>query len=651
MFRTPEELTTAPTELLKKYLAMGDRSPFPRGAIELALRNQAGIKANAQASQAKAQGNANPNQPTTIVDRIAEAVKQKIQSETPQPRSESMAGIGALPVRDDMFRAAEGGIVSFKEGEKVEGTEKKEPPLPANVQDFVARMYPYASEISQKTGIPSHVILGQAGLETGWGRNLPRNPDGTTSNNLFGVKPGAGWKGAVAPARTMEEIGGKLTPVNDNFRSYSSPAESMSDWASLMSSPKYAKARGAMYDPAAFGREIKAAGYATDSAYPEKVASTIELARRGISSIGPRGNMYRDNDGNLPRPSGDFASTGSGNTAATQVAEKAPASPSRMDQLIAMQDAVKKRYEKAMEDIGQSPAPLTEAERAAMTDREYKRRQELQKPYLEELAKLRTAMAPNREALAKEAKDRRWTDFLNTIGGSRQRGLGGLLGSVGPAMNIANKPYRESLDKITSLEDAQRKLEYLGQKENLALSQGNYEKADEIAKAMEKARADTIKDIRSQRREAGRSFDTEIGGLRQVAMMLGLDRREEGRDARQIGINQTRLDVARMNAARRDAVGARGGAADQKKYDDVVARLMQDESPLYPRAARLRKTNPGMSMDDALVQAKEDYLEEAARSLIGPAPTGAPSATPPTPAAPKPATPSAKDWENWLKQP
>jgi flagellar rod assembly protein/muramidase FlgJ len=631
---------------------MGDDSPFPRGAIELALRNQSNIKANAQADQAKAQGNANPNQPTTIVDRIAEAVKQKIQSETSQPRPESVAGIGALPVRDDMFRAAEGGIVSFKEGEEVEGTKKKEPPVPANVQDFVARMYPYANEVSQRTGIPSHVILGQAGLETGWGRNLPRNPDGTTSNNLFGVKPGAGWKGPVAPARTMEEIGGKLTPVNDNFRSYGSPAESMSDWAALMNSPRYAKARGAMYDPAAFGREIKAAGYATDSAYPEKVASTIEMARRGVSSIGPRGNMYRDNDGNLPRPSGDFAGAGNAapsGIAATQVVEKAPASPSRMDQLLAMQADVKKRYEKAMEDIGQSPAPLTEVERAAMTDREYKRRQELQKPYLEELAKLRTAMAPNRETLAKEAKDRRFDDFFNALGGSRQRGLRGLMGSIGPSAAIAAKPYRESMDKITSLEDAQRKLEYLGQKENLALSQGNYEKADEIAAAMEKAREASIKDIRSQRREAGRSYDTESGGIRQIAMMMRGEGSEAGRNLRQQIANQNRLDVARIREnPRREGVGSRLGDNGEKQYDAVVAKLMQDESPLYPIASRMRKTNPGMSMEDALEQAREEYLERAARSLIGPAPTRAPSSTP---AATKPATPSAADWKDWLKQP
>ena len=324
MFKTPEELSKAPPELLKRYLAMGDDSPFPRGAIELALRNQSNIEANAQADQAKAQGNANPNQPTTIVDRIVEAVKQKIQSETSQPRPESVAGIGALPVGDNIFRAAEGGIVSFKEGEKVEG---RESPVPGNVQTFVAEMLPYANEVSKKTGIPAHVIIGQAGLETGWGKNLPRNPDGTTSNNLFGVKPGAGWKGPVAPARTMEEIGGKMTPVNDTFRSYSNPAESMSDWATLMSTPNYSKARAAMNDPAAFGREVKAAGYATDSDYPRKVSSSIGLAQRGIGSIAPQGNMYRENDGNLLRPSVGSASTGTStgnnepsNRAATQVA-------------------------------------------------------------------------------------------------------------------------------------------------------------------------------------------------------------------------------------------------------------------------------------------------------------------------------------------
>jgi flagellum-specific peptidoglycan hydrolase FlgJ len=615
----------------------------------LALRNQANIKANAQADQAKAQGNANPNEPTTIVDRIVEAVKQKIQSETSQPSPESMSGVGALPIRDDMFRAAEGGIVSFKEGEQVEGTQKKEPPVPKNVQDFVAQMYPYASQISEKTGIPSHVILGQAGLESAWGTRLPRNPDGSSSNNLFGIKPGTGWKGATTSANTMEEIGGRMTPVNDRFRSYGSPAESMSDWVTLMNTPNYAKAREAIQDPAAFGRELKAAGYATDSAYPEKVLGTINLARRGISSIAPRGNMYRENDGNLPRPSNSENIAAPSNTAPGKVASVAqggekPASPpqDRMAMLQEMQKDVLKRYKEDMAEIGQTPAPLTEQERAGMTDREYKRRQEREKPYLEELKALRAAMAPNREALAKEARDRRFDDFFNALGGSRQRGLGGLMGSVGPSAAIAARPYRESMDKISSLEDAQRKLEYLGQKENLERSRGNYEKADEIATAMDKARADVIKENRSRRSEARRIADVEMGGLRQLAMMaMGIDR-EAGRDRRLESTNQNRIAVADR---RRDALRDRLGENGERAYDTAISKIKPED--LYADAFNIQKANPGMSREQALEMALEKRKDFLFNNIIGPARPSSPTA----PAAPKPTTPSKQTWEEFLRQP
>lgn len=640
MFRTPEELTKAPTELLKQYLAMGDRSPFPRGAIELALRNQANIKANAQAGQAKAQGNANPNQPTTIVDRIAEAVKEKLKSETSEPRQESMAGIGALPVGDEIFRAAEGGIVSFAGGEKVESS------VPSNVQSFVAEMLPYANEVSKNTGIPPHILIGQAGLETGWGSRLPRNPDGTPSYNLFGIKPGSNWKGPTTSSRTMEEIGGKMTPVTDSFRSYGSPAESMADWADLMSKPQYAKARAAMSDPAAFGREIKLAGYATDSAYPQKVTDTINLAQRGISTLGSssgtknygeRRNMYRGDDDALLAKYKKSATTSASAPASTATASTT-GSP-RIDQILAMQKELRQRYEQDMAEIGQSPKPLTEEERMAMTDREFKRRQEREKPYLEELAKLRAAMAPNREALAKEAKDRRFEDFFNALGGSRQRGLRGLLGSVAPAGMIANKPYRESMDQIRTLEDAQRKLEYLGEKEALERSRGNYEKADEIATAMEKARADTIKDIRSQRREAGRGFATEMGGLRQLALMMDTREREEGRNQRAQLSADTRLRL----------IADKAGEQGVRDYNRIVTNLTKDPSSLAVTASRLRKENPSMSFDESMSKAMDMVLDETAKRLIGV--SRPPSAVPPTPTAPKPSAPSATDWEVWLKQP
>ena len=46
----------------------------------------------------------------------------------------------------------------------------------------------YAQEASQATGIPARFVLGQAALESGWGRRELRAADGTPSHNLFGIK-------------------------------------------------------------------------------------------------------------------------------------------------------------------------------------------------------------------------------------------------------------------------------------------------------------------------------------------------------------------------------------------------------------------------------------------------------------------------------
>ena len=61
-------------------------------------------------------------------------------------------------------------------------------PAPANPaagpqsRDFVDRLWPHALAASRETGIPAHFILGQAALESGWGRAEPRGSDGIPSH-------------------------------------------------------------------------------------------------------------------------------------------------------------------------------------------------------------------------------------------------------------------------------------------------------------------------------------------------------------------------------------------------------------------------------------------------------------------------------------
>jgi peptidoglycan hydrolase FlgJ len=154
-------------------------------------------------------------------------------------------------------------------------------PLAAPVQSsttsrgFVEKMMPHAMEASRISGIPARYVLGQAALETGWGRSEPRGADGQPSHNVFGIKAGSDWKGATVDATTTEYVGGVAQQRTERFRAYGSYAEAFQDYANLLSgSPRYSAAV-ASTDPAGFARALRRAGYATDPAYADKLTRVI----------------------------------------------------------------------------------------------------------------------------------------------------------------------------------------------------------------------------------------------------------------------------------------------------------------------------------------------------------------------------------------
>ncbi|UUZ53006.1 flagellar assembly peptidoglycan hydrolase FlgJ [Massilia sp. H-1] len=78
----------------------------------------------------------------------------------------------------------------------------------------------HAATAEAATGIPAKFMLGQAALETGWGRRQIRNADGSNSHNLFGIKAGPGWTGKVATAVTTEYVNGVPRTRVEKFRAY-----------------------------------------------------------------------------------------------------------------------------------------------------------------------------------------------------------------------------------------------------------------------------------------------------------------------------------------------------------------------------------------------------------------------------------------------
>ncbi len=145
--------------------------------------------------------------------------------------------------------------------------------------NFVQRHTAAAQEVEKTSGLPAGFMIGQAGHETGWGRQEIKNADGSTSFNLFGIKAGSGWTGKVAQVTTTEYVNGEAKKTVAKFRAYGSYEESFRDYAKLINeSPRYAQARQQTGSAQAFATGLQRAGYATDPQYAAKLSRAINTS-------------------------------------------------------------------------------------------------------------------------------------------------------------------------------------------------------------------------------------------------------------------------------------------------------------------------------------------------------------------------------------
>lgn len=145
---------------------------------------------------------------------------------------------------------------------------------------FVRRFSAAAEAAARASGVPALLILAQAALETGWGRHETRAADGSGGHNLFGIKAGAGWKGARTRNATHEYVDGTRITARESFRVYDSYADSFADHARLIGrDPRYAAVRQAT-SPEQAAHALQASGYATDPRYAEKLISVMHRIDR-----------------------------------------------------------------------------------------------------------------------------------------------------------------------------------------------------------------------------------------------------------------------------------------------------------------------------------------------------------------------------------
>lgn len=146
-------------------------------------------------------------------------------------------------------------------------------------QSFIDKLRVHAERASSSTGVPAHLILGQAALESGWGKREIKMADGSDSHNLFGIKAGKDWNGKVAEVTTTEYHNGVASQQVERFRAYGSYAESFQDYAKLLGdNPRYSGVMG-QGDAKAFAQGLQQAGYATDPHYAEKLVNVIGSIR------------------------------------------------------------------------------------------------------------------------------------------------------------------------------------------------------------------------------------------------------------------------------------------------------------------------------------------------------------------------------------
>ena len=134
------------------------------------------------------------------------------------------------------------------------------------VNNYVAQFKDIAQSNMKQYGIPASIILAQGILESGAGSGtLSKN-----ANNHFGIKCHTGWTG--------DSVRHDDDASQECFRKYKDPAESYRDHAEFLTGrSRYAnlfKLEKGDYE--AWAKGLKAAGYATDPKYPDKLISYIE---------------------------------------------------------------------------------------------------------------------------------------------------------------------------------------------------------------------------------------------------------------------------------------------------------------------------------------------------------------------------------------
>lgn len=222
---------------------------------------------------------------------LAEMMVKQMAPEHPLPAEERPAGPMKFPLET---------VMSFQNKALTQMVQKAVPRnydvlLSGDSKAFLAELSQPAQLASQQSGVPHHLILAQAALESGWGQRQIRRENGEPSYNLFGVKASGTWKGPVTEITTTEYENGEAKKVKAKFRVYSSYLEALSDYVGLLTrNPRYAAVtRAASAEQGA--QALQDAGYATDPEYARKLTNMIQQLKAVSDKLSKTYSMSIDN--------------------------------------------------------------------------------------------------------------------------------------------------------------------------------------------------------------------------------------------------------------------------------------------------------------------------------------------------------------------
>ncbi|MBD2837646.1 flagellar assembly peptidoglycan hydrolase FlgJ [Pseudomonas sp. JM0905a] len=261
-------------DVLTRQLSKTNKStgPNPFAQVQSGVQANWPVQGSKQVAKAEASGFAERDDSKLLNQRrlalpgkLSDRQAAGIVPSPEQVAGTSLAGKDWTPAKT--YAAPERESVGI---EATKGTSKR---VFASRNEFIETLLPMAEKAAERIGVDPRYLVAQAALETGWGKSIIREGDGTSSHNLFGIKAHKGWDGDSARTLTTEYKGGKAVKEAASFRSYNSFEQSFHDYVSfLQNNDRYDKALNSADNSEQFVRELQKAGYATDPQYARKIS-------------------------------------------------------------------------------------------------------------------------------------------------------------------------------------------------------------------------------------------------------------------------------------------------------------------------------------------------------------------------------------------